>query len=149
MKLAEALQERADLNRKIDQLKYRMETNALVQEGESPSEDPYELKKELDEAAARLEELITAINLTNAKTVTEGKTLTAWISHRDVLTRQIAVYNDLIDTASRTAQRATRSEIRILSAVDVKQLRKETDALSAELRRTDALIQAANWTIDL
>lgn len=149
MKLAEALQERADLNRKIAQLKYRMETNALVQEGESPAEDPAELKTELDDAVHRLEELITAINLTNAKTVMEGKTLTAWISHRDVLTQQIAAYNELIDAASRTAQRATRSEIRIISAVDVKQLRKETDALSAELRRTDALIQAANWTIDL
>lgn len=38
MKLAEALQERADLNRKIDQLRARLSANATVQEGEKPGE---------------------------------------------------------------------------------------------------------------
>ena len=45
MKLAEALQERADLNIKIEQLKARMMNNALVQEGERPSENPADLQK--------------------------------------------------------------------------------------------------------
>ena len=36
MKLAEALQERADLNIRIQQLRSRLENNALVQEGEQP-----------------------------------------------------------------------------------------------------------------
>ena len=36
MKLAEALQERADLNRRIEQLRDRLENNALVQEGRPP-----------------------------------------------------------------------------------------------------------------
>ena len=36
MKLAEALQERADLNRSIAQLKSRLEASALVQQGSSP-----------------------------------------------------------------------------------------------------------------
>ena len=43
MKLAEALQERADLNRRIEQLRARIQTNALVQEGEKPAEDPQKL----------------------------------------------------------------------------------------------------------
>ena len=34
MKLAEALQERADLNRKISQLEERISNNVTVQEGE-------------------------------------------------------------------------------------------------------------------
>lgn len=33
MKLAEALQERADINRNIEQLKNRLNNNVLVQEG--------------------------------------------------------------------------------------------------------------------
>ena len=33
MKLAEALQERADLNRKIEQLKSRLNNNVLVHDG--------------------------------------------------------------------------------------------------------------------
>ena len=52
MKLAEALQERADLNRRIEQLRARLENNALVQEGESPAEDPSELLAELDRCLA-------------------------------------------------------------------------------------------------
>ena len=37
MKLAEALQERADLARRIDALKSRLSHNAIVQEGELPA----------------------------------------------------------------------------------------------------------------
>ena len=48
MKLAEALQERADINRNIEQLKYRLNNNVLVQEGEKPAENPEKLKLELD-----------------------------------------------------------------------------------------------------
>lgn len=40
MKLAEALQERADLNRSIAQLKSRLEASALVQQGSSPWRTP-------------------------------------------------------------------------------------------------------------
>ena len=36
MKLAEALQERADLNYKISDLELRLTSNSLVQEGEVP-----------------------------------------------------------------------------------------------------------------
>ena len=47
MKLAEALQERADLNKKIEQLRSRITSNALMQEGVLPVEDPEQLLKEL------------------------------------------------------------------------------------------------------
>ena len=57
MKLAEALQERADLNKKIEELRNRLDSCILVQEGEEPAEDPAALLLELDEAAARLEAL--------------------------------------------------------------------------------------------
>ncbi len=40
MKLAEALQERADLNRRIQQLQQRLENNAMVQEGELARRGP-------------------------------------------------------------------------------------------------------------
>ena len=53
MKLAVALQERADLNIKIEELKGRLSRNILVQEGEKPPEDPKDLKKELDSCINR------------------------------------------------------------------------------------------------
>ena len=69
MKLAEALQERADLNARIEQLRERMAQNALVQEGERPAEEPAELMREFDECVSRLEVLMNRINLTNCATV--------------------------------------------------------------------------------
>ena len=145
MKLAEALQERADLNRKIDELRGRIINNALVQEGEKPAEEPEELINELNSALARLGELIAGINLRNAATVADGRTLTELIAERDTLTLKVQAYRAAIDAASRTAQRATRSEIKIVSAVDVRKLQKEADAASKKLRETDLRIQETNW----
>ena len=49
MKLAEALSLRADLQKRLAQLKVRLVNNAKVQEGELPSEAPEDLLTELDE----------------------------------------------------------------------------------------------------
>ena len=76
MKLAEALQERADLNRRIQQLQQRLGANAIVQEKEKPIEDPKLLLAELDRCVEALEDIISRINLTNCRTEVSGKTLT-------------------------------------------------------------------------
>ncbi len=149
MKLAEALQERADLNRKVQQLRSRLMDNALVQEGEKPAEDPAALLKDYEKALAALEDITAKINLTNCKTVVAGKTLTELIAHRDALTQQAGTLRDLAQAASRTYQRATRSEIKIMSAVDVQALQKKADQLSKELRLLDNTIQQTNWTVEL
>ena len=56
MKLANALSLRSELQTRIRQLESRLDNNALVQEGESPAEDPMELLRELEEDYAQLEE---------------------------------------------------------------------------------------------
>ena len=145
MKLAEALQERADLSTRIDQLRARLSANATVQEGEKPSEDPMALLKELDECLKTQEKLIADINLTNSKTKVEGKTLTELLAHRDSLTLKIACYRSLLNDASLLAQRATRTEIKIMSAVNVPDLQKQVDKMSKELRKVDNIIQETNW----
>ena len=149
MKLAEALQERADLNSKINELRSRLSNNATVQEGEAPAENPAELLSQLDECAARLEELMARINATNCATVTERGTLTELIARRDCLTLRLSAYRTLVNNASCLAQRATRTEIKIVSAVDVKKVQKEADELAKELRLTDNLIQQSNWLTEL
>ena len=88
MKLAEALQERADLNRRIEQLRYRLGNNALMQEGEKPAEDPAALLRELEECLSRLEWLISRINLTNCAVKVDGRTLTELIARRDILSHR-------------------------------------------------------------
>ena len=149
MKLAEALQERADLARRIDALKSRLSSNAIVQEGELPAENPTDLLLEFDACTARLEELLTRINLTNCQTVVLGQSLTALLAHRDALKIKLDGYRMLVHEASMTARRATRSEIKILPTVNVAQLQKTVDQTAKELRQLDNAIQQANWTTDL
>ena len=149
MKLAEALQERADLNRRIQQLRARLLDNALVQEGEQTAEDPAALMTEYDAVSAALEELTAKINLANCRTTVDGKSLTELIAKRDALTQRLKTYRDLAQAASRPYQRAARSEIKILSAVDVKELQKRADRTAKELRMLDNTIQQTNWTAEL
>ena len=149
MKLAEALQARADLNTRIAQLRARLNNNALVQEGESTAEDPNALLKQLNDCVSELQDLIARINLTNSTVKTEGKTLTEWIAARDALTLKLSVCRDLVNTASSAAYRARGTEIRIKPALSVKDLQDEVDAMAKELRLTDNRIQAANWANDL
>ena len=149
MKLAEALQERADLNRRIQQLQQRLNSNAIVQEGESPAEDPRDLLNELDRGTQELEELITRINLTNCRTMVDGESLTALLSRRDALKLKLSAYRDLVYSASQLGRRATHTEIKLLSTVSVKDLQKQVDAMAKELRLLDNTIQASNWTTEL
>ena len=85
MKLATALSERADLQRRITELSGRLNNNAKVQDGEKPSEDPNELLQELNRNFERLEELIARINHTNNETKSGEMTLTDLIAKRDCL----------------------------------------------------------------
>ncbi len=149
MKLAEALQERADLNRNIEQLKSRLANNALVQEGERPAEEPEALKRELDASMDRLAYLIARINLTNCKTAADGQTLTELIAKKDALTVKLGVYKTIVNTGSQTAYRARNTEIRVKSAIDVADWQAKVDAMAKELRLLDNKLQATNWKTDL
>lgn len=149
MKLAEALQERADINVRLQQLQARLKRNATVQEGEKPAEDPMQLLQEADACVARLEHLMAAINRTNSETVLDGMSLTERIAHKDALTAKLKLYRSFLSDASYLAERATHKEIKILSAVNVSALQKRVDTMSKELRLTDNALQQANWTVDL
>ena len=59
MKLAEALQMRADMNRRIEQVVNRLSNNSLHQEGEKPLEDPEMLLNELNDTLSELQKMIS------------------------------------------------------------------------------------------
>lgn len=149
MKLAEALSERADIKKRIEQLENRLILNAKVQDGEKPSEDPKELITELDYLIKRFEELVTKINLRNATVVDSSETLTSLLARKDALTLKINAMRDFLSEASSITSRGTRSEIKILPTIDVASYQKKIDKLSKELRELDVRIQTINWTIDL
>ena len=149
MKLAVALQERADLNIKIEDLKGRLNRNILVQEGEKPAEDPKDLKKELDACISRLEYLIAAINKTNCETIVDGKSITELLARKDALQVKASAYRDRVYVGSSNTDRARNTEIKIVPVIDVKAWQKEADETAKEIRLIDNKIQETNWTTEL
>ena len=149
MKLAEALILRADIQKRIEQLKSRLAYNAKVQEGERPSEEPNALLAELDALTGELERLIVRINLTNCTAKTDGKSLTELIAKRDVLTLKAGALRAFAQVAAQKIDAYSRSEIKILSTVDVAALQKQVDELAKQIRQLDTTLQGANWQTDL
>ena len=149
MKLAEALQLRGDLQKRMMQLSDRLMQNARVQEGEKPAEDPEALLAEYESCAGQLEELMARIDRTNCETRTGEGTLTELLARRDCLKMRVRTYHDFLMAASSLTQRGMRTEIKVFSTVPVPEYRKKADALSRQLRETDNAIQAANWTTEL
>lgn len=76
MKLTEALSLRADLQKRISQLKPRLKNNSKILEGDEPAEKVEDLHTELDELLSQLEILIYRINETNMHTLHNGENLT-------------------------------------------------------------------------
>ena len=150
VKLANALSQRSELQTRIRQLEVRLNNNAQVQEGEQPAEDPVELLKELEADYARLEELISAINRTNNSTrLEDGTTLSDLLARRDCLKGKLSILRGFLNSASSLVRRHSVSEIKIKSTVDVRQLQKQVDGLSKELRQLEETVQEKNWTTEL
>ena len=149
MKLASALSERTDIQNRISELSVRLNNNAKVQDGDKPAEDPIALLEELDRLINRLEELMTRINLTNSRTVSDGKTITEILAKRDCLKKKIELMRNFLNIASNKVSRITRTEIKIISTVSVSEIQTKLDELSKQLRITDEKIQELNWTTEL
>jgi hypothetical protein len=149
MKLAEALAIRKDTQKRIEQLKSRILNNVRVQEGDEPSESPSELMKELDSCLNELQTLVYLINKTNMHTVSEGKTLTQLMAEKDILGMRVNALRDVFNKASESQDRYSRSEIKMVTTIDIKPLGRQIDKLSKELRELDIKIQGLNFITDL
>ena len=150
MKLAEALVLRADVQKRIAQLRERLRQSALVQEGEQPPENPEQLLIEMDQLLNQLGDLIIRINQTNIQTrFSTDETLTDALARRDILSMRYSVIGGLADTAANRIERYGRSEIRKIATVDVAALRRQLDEIARQRRELDTAIQAMNWTTDL
>lgn len=148
MKLAEALNLRSDLQRKATDLKDRIETSALVQDGDKPIEDTTLLLKEFDSVFIQLSDLIFKINKTNLLSVADGKTLTQLMADREVLAMRHRTINEIIDHCS-SNDRYSRNEIKYVCTLNLSQLRKEREKYAKEYRLTELQIQERNWELDL
>ena len=144
MKIAEALILRADIQKRIAQLKTRLNNNAKVQEHEEPTENPQLLLTELDNLISQLNDLIIKINKTNTLSKIDGL-----IAKKDTLSQKAGILREFIEIASQKINLYSTTEIKVFSTINVPAQQKQLDKLSKEIRETDTKLQQANWTIDL
>lgn len=150
MKLAEALIERADLQKRAAQLEERIAANLLVQEGEEPGEDPRQLLREFMDVVQALENLLPRIHRANlSATLPSGETLTDALSRRDMLDLRLKTLRRAAATASERQTRYSNSELRIVPVMPARELQAQVDALAKQRRELEAQIQQANWLTEL
>jgi len=154
VRLAEALALSADAARRVEQLRARIVASARFQEGEEPAEDARALLVEAGVVLDELEGLIRRINRTNAATrIGSDGTITDALARRDVLRARHSIVTAAADAAVGKSQagmgRQLRSELKMLAALPVAQLRAQADDLARGLRELDVRIQQSNWEHDL
>jgi len=167
MKLAEALAERADLQKRLQQVTHRAQAAARYQEGSQPPEDVNELLAEGVRLADDIQSLVVRINATNSDTTIRlpkdwgsGRhaaqaevTITAAIAIRDCLNMQRKLVTEVTEAAAGTrgifGYRRTRTELVDQSDLNVAERRAEIDRYAKHHRELDVLIQQANWNTDL
>ena len=149
MKIAEALILRADIQKRIAQLRTRLNNNAKVQENEEPAENPERLLTELENLISQLNDLIVKINRTNTLSKIDGISLVELIAKKDTLSQKAGILREFIEIASQKVDLYSTTEIKVFSTVNVSEQQKKLDKLSKEIRETDTKLQQANWTIDL
>ena len=150
MKLAEALAERSDCHKRLEEIGVRLEQSARIQEGDQPAEDPGELLAETDRIFARLLELISAVNRTNSRTAfDEERTISDAIAERDILGKRRDFLARAAGSGSSRWDRYSKSEVRYVMTLPVGKLRAEADQLAKRYREVDLQIQELNWKTEL
>ena len=150
MKLAEALAERGDCQKRIEELKKRLARCTRVQEGEQPPENSSELLEEADRILNRLLHLVKSINRTNAQTPFEGgRTISDALAEREIAAKRRDFLAQIAESASTRQDRYSKSEVKFIATVSVGELQKRADRLSKEFRELDTRIQELNWKTDI
>jgi hypothetical protein len=152
--VGEALNRRADLQKRVAQLQDRLSACVLAQEGEEPPESPAELLAELDRRCDELQKLIAQINHTNASArLATGETVTEGIARRDIIALRQGALRAAIKAATGGLgfglTRYSRSEIRMVRHIKVAELQSRLDALAQERRELDNRLQEHNWQAPL
>lgn len=150
MKLAEALLLRSDQQKMLDSMKQRINANVLVQEGDSPSENPLDLIQQAFNLNKKLQSLILKINQTNAQAILDdGRTMLSVLQQREMLIEQHRILIGAITSAQKETDRYSVREIKWQKVVSVSELQKQADDVSLKIRTINILIQENNWKLEL
>ena len=153
-KLAEALIERKDLQGRYNRICARLKSNAKVQDGEQPSEQPGELIDEARRVLDAIQKLTIQINHTNSTAILPGDgnpSLMEAIAQRDRPRDERLMLEQFAQSARIEPSHGygTRTEVKWYATMSVADIQREIDALSQAYRLLDTRIQEANWIADL
>lgn len=150
MKIAEALMLRSDMQKKLASLKQRIANNVVVQEGDTPHEDPNTLLSEAAGIQDELEALIVRINRANQVCrLADGRALSDVVARRDTLVARHALLQHAIAATNKEPDRYSMKEIKWVAMIKVAALQKRADDLAKSLREINTAIQEANWKSEL
>ena len=149
MKLAEALMERAAMQKRLGELRDRIAETTKTGEGQAPPEDSEPLLREamgiMDDVGA----LMVRINRSNnVAKLDDGRPLAEAITERDSIIAKQKLLRDAAISTRRPDNRwghLAREQI----VVDVKKLYKQADDLGERARKLNMRIQLVNWSFDL
>lgn len=134
----------------MEQLNQRLRQNAQHQEGEEPAENPVELLAKYHRTAEQWQKMVVEINQVNNRIQLEnGTSMIEALALRDLLKTKHAMLINLADAATPEQSRYSRSEIKMLAAVNVREIRKQADEIAKQHRELDTQIQQANWLNEL
>lgn len=149
MKLAEALIQRADAKKRLEQLRQRLIRSAKVQEGDIAPENPQDLLAEMDALVNELTDLMQRINRSNSSIQFDSnRSLTDALADRDALMMRRSLLSSLMQAAE-PQTRFGRMEIKETATVSIAELQKQYDDLARQHRELDTAIQQLNWNVDL
>jgi len=146
MKLAEALLQRADLQRKIDQLTARILPNLIVHNQARPQEDPTKLLAQLRDTVKKFEAIVVKINKTNMLTrLPDGRSLMEGLAQRDGL----KVLQEKMRQVRQSSTLHNSGYNNQSTTLKFTAIQSEIDQLGRAFRDIDTVIQGLNWNTEL
>jgi len=149
MKLAEALIERADIQKRLQELRIQINGSLQTEEGEKPEESVESLMKQFEEITERMTSLVDRINRTNSQTETDKGTISFLLAKRDAIAQLKNQYQTLAGQSNPMRYGRTKDDIKFVLTFSPKKMRSKADALAKEHRELDTFVQGLNWTTDL
>jgi len=150
MKLAEALIERAEIQRENAKLLERIKDNSIVQDGDEPAEAPDGLIAQYERNMDRFLTLVKSINATNSRTdFGDGMSISDAIAARDCLGAKYRAYTAMYAATTISTGRYSQNEIKFVRCTNPKEIQKQMDKLAKEYRELDTKLQGINWMVDL
>lgn len=150
MKLAEALVLRADLQKKLENLKKRLANSVLKLDDIQVIEDPAILKLEADETIAILYSLIDRIYRTNQSVILpSGQSMVTVLAKRDELVERRKLLDYIINKSLPDSGLYFNERGKWQPAIDISTYQKQMDDIAMQIRRLNLGIQQTNWQVDL